>query len=157
MIHRRGFRMDQLENEYRKFFDEAIVGLCRWDLKTGRFLLANQHCAEMFGHASPAELLASPETIGKLCGKDTKQRLVGRLKKEGSVEGFEMPLFVGSRTIWVAAYVHINCGGTCVQGTLIDITDQKQSEFEIENLKAKQLVKLHGISDKLDTLMRCYE
>ena len=42
----------ELENslrEYKKFFEEATVGLCRIDIKTGRFLMANPYCARCSG------------------------------------------------------------------------------------------------------------
>lgn len=143
--------------EYKKFFDEATVGLCRFDIKNGRFLMANDYCARMLGYDSPDDLIKSSETFHKLIGKEEKQKLYSRLKKEGAIEGYELKLEGTNRTMWVSAYVHVNCGGTCIQGTLININDKKMAEFELEVIKTKQLLKLNGIKEKLDTMITGYE
>ena len=150
--------MDQLDlesslREYKKFFDEANVGLCRFDIKTGRVLMANDFFARMLGFDAAATIIAGTETLGKLCGKDEKQRLMARLRKEGEVNDYEMKLEANGRSVWVSAYLHINCGGTCIQGTIINITNQKRAEFELEVLRSKQVLKLTNIGHKLDSLI----
>ena len=111
----------------------------------------------MLGYNSPEELVDSQETLLKLCGKEEKQKLLNRLKKEGDVDAYELKLETNGRVVWVSAYIHVNCGGTCLQGTLINITAQKKNEFEIEVIKTKQLMKLNNIRDKLDNMINYYD
>lgn len=144
-------------HEYKKFFDEAIVGLCRFDIKTGKLLMANEHFANMLGYSDAHTLLESGETLGKLCGKDEKNKLLGRLRKEGTVNGYEMKMSCNGQVVWVSAYIHINCDGTCIQGTIIDITYQKSVEFELEVMKTKQIMKLSNIKDKLENMINCFD
>jgi PAS domain S-box-containing protein len=148
--------LDSLK-EYKKFFEEAPVGLCRFDIRTGRFIMANVHCARMFGYEDVSSLLEGTDTLSKLCGRDEKQKLITRLKKEGEIVGYEMKMIPQSSfPIWVSAHLHINCGGTCIQGTLIDITNQKKAEFELESMKSKQLVRMRSINNKLDNMIINY-
>jgi PAS domain S-box-containing protein len=143
--------------EYKKFFEEATVGLCRIDIKSGRFLMVNPYCAQMLGYACPEDMINSGDTITKLCGKEEKQKLLSRLRKEGCVGEYELKIDANGKTIWVSAFIHVNCGGTCLQGTLINITNHKKNEFEIEVIKAKQLLKLNGIREKLDNMIMYYD
>lgn len=149
--------METALHEYKKFFDEATVGLCRFDIRSGRCLMANEHCCHMLGYSDEAALLASGETLLKMLGKDEKQALMGRLKREGQVQGYEIRLTSSHRSLWVSAYLHVNCGGSCIQGTLIDITTQKKVEGELESVKAKQITRLAAIREKLDVMIHGYD
>lgn len=142
--------------EYKKFFDDTPVGLLRSDIRTGRIMLANKYCAAMFGYESVDELLKKCR-MTDLYGKDDRQVLVNRIRKQGSVQGYEMCLrrSDGSR-FWVSANLHINCGGKCMEGSLIDITSQKEAEYELEVFKTRQLSKLSNINEKLDAAIQDY-
>ncbi len=46
------------QREYLRLFDNAAVGIGRNRISDGRMLLANQRLADMFGYATPAEMIA---------------------------------------------------------------------------------------------------
>ena len=139
--------------EYKKFFDETPVAFMRTDLRTGKFLLANNYCATLLGYDSIEELIKN-ERDNTMYSKEDRQRLIQRIKKEGSVEGYEIKLHLKSgKTVWVSAWLHVNCGGSCLEGTLIDITFQKEAEFELLSIKNKQLKSMKGLKEKLETIV----
>ena len=142
--------------EYKKFFDDTPVAFMRTDMKTGKFLMANNYCATLLGYESVEDLMKK-ERKATLYSKEGRQRLIQRIKKEGSVEGHEIQLSLKSgKTVWVSAWLHINCGGSCIEGTLIDITAQKEVEFQLEALQSKQLVRMQCINEKLDDMCSNY-
>lgn len=147
--------LEQELREYKKFFDETPVAFMRTDLRTGRFLMANKACATLFGYESVVELLQKRKS--SLYAKEDRQRMIQKLRKEGSIENYEMKLYLkDERIIWVSAWLHINCGGTCIEGSLIDITPQKEVEFELDMLKNKSLKCQKVINEKLDSMVSYY-
>lgn len=128
--------------DYKKFFDDTPVALIRTDLRTGEFLMANKYAAHMFGYPTVEELQACARTID-LYPPDERKALIRALKKQGSVEDYEICLKLPHKTLWVSARLHINCGGTCIEGSLIDIT-------ELVKLRNSQLGLMQEVGKKLD-------
>lgn len=139
-----GIMSGQLLNleDYKKFFEDTPVAFIRTDLKTGEFLMANRYAAQLFGYDNVEELKANARTID-LYPPEARRDLIRVLKKQGHVEGYEIQFTVNGKTVWVSACLHINCGGTCVEGSLCDITPH----IEARN---KQLGQLKEIGKKLD-------
>ncbi len=130
----------QLENEleeYKKFFDEAPVALFRTDLKTGQFLMANKYAAEMLGFESVEDLLLNLKSTD-LYPVEDRQKLIQKMRRYGEVKDYEIKLCVGKDERWVSANMHINCGGDCIEGSLVDIT--LLVEMRDKNLKMLQRV-----------------
>lgn len=130
----------QMENEleeYKEFFDEAPVALFRTDLKTGQFLMANKYAAEMLGFDSIEELLTNLKST-ELYPLEDRQKLIQKMKRHGEVKDYEIKLRVGKEQKWVSANMHINCGGDCIEGSLVDITPLV--EMRDKNLKMLQRV-----------------
>lgn len=149
-------QLEQELKEYKKFFDETPVAFLRIDIKTGIFLMANNYCATLLGYETVQELIQK-ERKNNLFTKDDRNVIIQKIKKEGSVEGYELVLHPkNGRTVWASAWLHINCGGTCLEGSLLDITSQKEMEYELDSLKSKQLNRMKGISDKLETMVSSY-
>ena len=128
--------------DYKKFFDDTPVALIRTDIKTGRFLMANKYAAKMFGFESVEDLQANASTV-ELYPPEERKKLIKLLKKQGSVEDYEIRLEFPSRILWVSARLHINCGGSCIEGSMIDIT-------ELVKLRNSQLSSMQEVGRKLD-------
>lgn len=128
--------------EYKKFFDETPIALVRIDLKTGSILMANVYAARMFGYDSVEEFKSKAKTIDFQPLEELK-RMIRMIRKQGKVEKFEIQMKLPTGTIWVSACLHINCGGTCMEGSLTDIT-------EFVALRDKQLTILKEVGRKLD-------
>lgn len=129
--------------DYKKFFDETPVAFIRTDIKTGKILMANDFAAKLLGCDSVETLKATMKT-SDLYPAEERKRLIRMIKQQGSVENYELELTLPDKIISVSARLHINCGGKCIEGTLIETT-------ELVNLRRQQLTKLKEISKKLDS------
>lgn len=137
--------MSYTEEDYKRFFDEAPLALFRTDLVTGKFLMANRFAASLLGCESVEDLLQKKAT--DFYPKVTRARLMRKLKKTGTLQNHEVELVLpDGKKLWVRAHMTINCGGTCIECFLQDIT-----EFVV--LRDKELIKMKVLSDKIDVRM----
>lgn len=135
-------------NDYKKFFEDTPIAFIRTDIKTGEFLMANHYAAQMFGYDNVDDLITNSK-ISDAYPVEERKKLIQKIRKNGSVYGYELKLVFPNRTLWVSAHLHINCGGTCIEGSLIDITDyMRVNKCELENLQK--------VSDQLDSKIAAY-
>ena len=130
--------------EYKEFYDEAPIALIRTDLETGKFLMANKMAAKLLGFDNVPELLESGCSKDYYSEKDRAQ-LISTMRKLGEVKGYELQLSIQDEEIWVSADMHINCGGSCIEGSLTDITELvqiKRSQIEVANRLSETLLRL---------------
>lgn len=106
--------------EYKKFFEESHVALFRTDLETGEFLMANQFAAEMLGFENVQDLISGIKSTD-IYSSDQRKDLIKKLKR-GEVKDYEIKLNINGKEKWVSANMHINCNGTCIEGSLFEIT-----------------------------------
>lgn len=133
-------------DDYKKFFDETPVALIRTDLDSGEFLMANKFAAKMFGFSNVEELIENARSTDFYEAKDRKA-LLEAIRTKGLVEDYELKLRLPSKTIWVSARLRINCGGTCVEGSMIDITPYVE-------LRNAYLAKQKDMGKKLDKKLK---
>lgn len=151
-------RLEYKMNEYKKFFDDTPVALLRTDIRTGEFLMANNFCAELLGYPSVQELMANEKTTNLYRTKEARRKMINKIKKQGFVQDYEIEFLLrDNRTVWISANLHINCGGSCLEGSLIDITDRKEVEVELETLKARHLENLSKINNHLENVLVSYK
>lgn len=134
--------MPELE-DYKKFFEETPVALIRTDMKTGEFLMANKFAAHLFGFDTVDELKVKAK-ITDYYPADERKKLLREIKKKGVVEGYELRFHIDCKVVWVSARLRINCGNSCVEGSLIDITDHVE-------VRDKCLTNMKEVGKKLDT------
>jgi len=140
----------QLE-EYKYFFEDTPVAFVRTDLETGEFLMANKFAATMLGFDSVDELIAYGNSR-ELYPDSERKKLIKEIQRTGEVNKYEIKFSLpNGRSVWAAANLHINCGGSCIEGCLVDITDQKVNLKEAHRM---QLQKISDISKKIDQALR---
>ena len=132
------------EQDYKTFFDDAPLALLRTDLETGKFLMANKFAATLLGCDSVEQLLE--KDYSDFYCTAVRNKLIKKLKRSGIVEDQEMQMNVNGKQIWVRANLKINCGGTCIECYLSDIT-------ELVELRERELIKMKSLSDKIDIKM----
>lgn len=142
-LNDKNYSQAELE-DYKKFFDETPVALIRTDVKTGEFLMANNYAIHLFGFESFDGLKANCRTVDFYPPEDRKA-LIKILKKQSAVENYEIKMLLPHQTIWVSARLRINCGGTCIEGSLIDITEKVM-------IREKYLILLKDMGCKLDKI-----
>ena len=129
--------------DYKQFFDAVPVALVRTDIATGKFLMANKYAAEMLGYDNVDELL-DKQLVTDLYPKEARKKLIDRLRTQGEVKELEIRLNLPSgKEVWVSANFHINCGGTCIEGALTDIT-------QLVRLKQEHLAMMKTLGKQLD-------
>jgi len=126
------------EERYRLLFQRNLAGVYRATVK-GEMLDCNEACARIFGFASAAELKA--HRAHELCRHpQTRQDFVSELQEHGTVTGFEHCLQRKDGTdVWVLenASLITNGGGQAplIEGSLIDISERKRTEAELQKAK----------------------
>jgi PAS domain S-box-containing protein len=136
---------------YINFFEDTPVAFLRTEIETGKFLMANKTCAGLLGYNSVKELMAEEKTSNLYVDKTQRKKLLNKLRKSGRVEGYDVELKLkDGRHIWISAHLHMNCGGKCIEGTLIDITPQKEAEKKLEEMTENNLFKMQSVSANLD-------
>lgn len=132
------------EQDYKTFFDDAPLALLRTDLETGQFLMANKFAATLLGCESVEELLTKRSS--DYYSATIRNKLIRKLKKNGTIQDQEIEMNVNGKHIWVKANLRINCGGKCVECFLSDIT-------ELVEMRERELLKMKCLSDKIDVKM----
>jgi len=126
------------EEKYRGIFENAVEGIFQ-STQDGRFISVNPALARIIGYDSPAEMIENVTDIAQQLYVDPAQRdeLI-RLCKQGLVFNFEEQLYRkdGSK-IWVSVNARPTFDETgnliCIEGIILDITEQKKSEEKIKN------------------------
>ncbi|PWV64890.1 EAL domain-containing protein [Plasticicumulans acidivorans] len=116
--------------DYHSLFANAVEGVFR-ATPDGRYLDVNQALARICGYASPAALLALPESLH--ADPERRAQFWATLEREGTVHGFEAPLRRADGSIvWIsesARAVRDETGAlVCIEGSVIDITERKAAE-----------------------------
>jgi PAS domain S-box-containing protein len=132
------------EQDYKTFFDDAPLALLRTDLETGQFLMANKFAATLLGCESVEDLLTKKSS--DFYSATIRNKLIRKLKKNGTIQDQEIEMNVNGKHIWVKANLRINCGGTCVECFLSDIT-------ELVEMRERELLKMKCLSEKIDVKM----
>jgi len=129
--------IQESERKYRQLVNNSFVGI--YMLKNDKIRFCNQKFADYLGYDSPQELIGkdfriiiAPESIqkveneirlGNLGQKESSHYELKGLKKDGSVFDAEV---ISSRIIME--------GKPVTQGTLLDISERKRNEREINKL-----------------------
>jgi len=123
---------------YKEFFEEAPVALIRSNIETGRILMANKYCANLFGYDTTEELLERERTTNLYESLDERKRLIETIRKRGQVKNYELKLHLhNGKEIWVSAAMHFSRNLSCLEGCLVNITDQKAAkEAQASHLRA---------------------
>jgi two-component system cell cycle sensor histidine kinase/response regulator CckA len=134
-----------LERRYRTLFEQAIVGVFQ-STPQGRFLDANPAMAQMFGYASPAEMMASINDIANQIYVDPcrRQEFVGVMEQNGAVQNFEYQVYrKDGSTLWVSANVRaVYEEGRIVryEGTNSDITQRRLLQEQLAQSQKMEAV-----------------
>ncbi|HEU5162872.1 MAG TPA: EAL domain-containing protein [Thermoanaerobaculia bacterium] len=118
------------EEKYRLLFERNLAGVYVADLE-GMILTANPACARMFGYDDVEEFIR----IGRITYVDPAQREVflDLIRREGQVMNMEVQL--QGRTgepLWALENAQIVPGRAEFEAILLDITDRKRAELDIE-------------------------
>jgi len=123
------------ERKFRGLIEQSLVGV--YIIQGGRFAYANPRFAEMFGFASPDEIVGQV-TVDDLVAPEDRQRVAENLKRRisGAVEAINYS-FIGARRDGSRLDVEVYGrtmefeGKPAVIGVIVDVTERKQAEAEL--------------------------
>ncbi|MFZ4728326.1 MAG: sensor domain-containing protein [Pseudanabaena sp.] len=132
--------LKRAEAKYRGIFEHAIEGIFQSTVD-GRFLISNPMLAEIYGYASPENLIANLTDIEHQLYVDPQRRLelIKLLEAQEDVKFFESEVYRRDKSIiWTSENVHAvrDKAGNILyfEGTVEDITASKRAKAEIEHL-----------------------
>jgi diguanylate cyclase (GGDEF)-like protein/PAS domain S-box-containing protein len=118
------------EARYRLLFERNLAGVYRNDAD-GRVLDCNDACARILGFSSRDELLAG-SAHDFYFDHAERQRVVQILREQKQISNLEQRMRRADGTaVWVLENVSL-LEGDILEGTLIDITDRKRSQEQME-------------------------
>jgi two-component system, cell cycle sensor histidine kinase and response regulator CckA len=128
------------EQKYRSIFENAVEGIFQ-STPAGKLLAANPAFAKMLGYDSPEECLSFVTDIGCQLYSNPiiREEFAQKVEEDGLLRGFECELCKknGDR-IWVAMNAHAvrdkDNRVLYYEGTLEDITEDKEVEHELNRL-----------------------
>lgn len=131
-----------MEKKYRSIFHNAVEGIF---LTTphGRYLDVNPALAHIYGFSSPEDLVYHFKDIKKQLYVDPKRRdeFVGILARDKQIIGFESQVRKkDGEVIWITENARAVYGDngeiSYYEGTVMDISDRKQAEKDLEEQRA---------------------
>ncbi len=132
--------LKQAEAKYRGIFEHAIEGIFQTTVE-GRILISNPMLAEIYGYASPEDLIANLTDIEHQLYVNPQRRLelIKLLEEQEDVKLFESEVYrKDGSIIWASENVHAvrDKAGNILyfEGTVEDITASKRAKAEIEHL-----------------------
>lgn len=131
-------RRVEAELRYSSIFENSVIGMFQTTLE-GRYLAANQALADLYGYASPAQLVRELSDIGQSLYADRRRRdqFADIIARDGRVRDFESEVFCrDGRRIWISENAHAVRGPSgdvlYYEGTVEDISDRRQHQAELE-------------------------
>lgn len=126
--------LEESEEKYRFFVDNALVGVYKANLK-GDILYANKALSKIFEHKSPKEMMLDnvQETLEN--GKNWNI-FIDKLKKKGDIKNFEVKVVVKTgktKTVILSG----SLVGDILTGMIMDVTEKR--EFEKRLLQSEKL------------------
>jgi PAS domain S-box-containing protein len=153
--------LTESERKYRNLYHYAQVGLFETSFKDGTVVACNRQYAELAGFASAEEAIG--KDILRLYVNPEERTEVGRiLREQGYIENHTVKFRnqATGKLFWGQFSARFNYEREVAEGTIIDVTAQKEAETEIQNSKnfldsiIEQSPNPIWISDEKGTLLR---
>jgi len=132
------------EAKYRQLFMNAQEGVYQMTPE-GKLITVNPAMAEIYGYASPEEMIATIVSVMRQLYKNPEDRkkFLYSMRTNGEVKNFELEhLTKDGRTVWISTNAHPvydrNGSLLCYEGTVIDVTERKRAEEELRSAFEKQ-------------------
>ncbi len=136
--------LGESETRYRELVENAVLGIFQ-TTREGKFLVANQRMADIFGYDSQQHFLADVDNIINLYANPEERPIVlQEIDENGYIDGKEghfkrkdgSPIFCNA---YVRSIQRKN-GETIYEGLLEDITDKKRMEAQLQHANKMEAI-----------------
>jgi PAS domain S-box-containing protein len=134
----------EAEEKYRHLFMNAQEGIYQ-TTPEGKLITVNPAMAEIYGYASPEEMIAAIASVERQLYKnpEDRKRFMQLMNTHGEVKNFELEhLAKDGGTLWISTNAHpvYDQGGSllCYEGTVVDVTERRRAEEELRSAFEKQ-------------------
>src|SRR5262249_55972081 len=118
--------LESSEERYRLLFERSLAGVYQTTLD-GKLLDCNEACARMLGYRSREHCLAR-FSVEQHVAPDVRARFIDELTEHGTLTAFESYFKrQDGAPVWALETATL-LPGPLIEGTLIDITERKQTE-----------------------------
>lgn len=122
---------------YKRFFDEAPIGLYRTRCSDGLFLDINPCGAKLLGYDSPIDIINKVYST-ELYPTEQRAQLLAVLKEKKEITDFEVQVVRrDGKRFWVS--LTARNGGEEIIGSIADIDKNKQLESELAEYRNQSL------------------
>lgn len=129
--------LEESRDRYKTLYINAQVGLYRSRLSDGRILEANERLAHIFGYEKVDEIVGKINSRDLYVDPEQRDKMLDELKRKGEIKKFEARLMRRDGSIcWVRYTARLIRDKGCMEGVLIDITEEKEREEEIRKLSS---------------------
>jgi PAS domain S-box-containing protein len=126
----RGELLRESENRYKELFHQGLAGVYRSTLD-GKVIECNDAFAAIMGFASSEELMRLPAERLYETPHD-RAKFIEELRRHGRLSAYELKLRRNDGSaVWVLENV-VLLGGTVIQGTMLDITERKMLQAQLQ-------------------------
>ncbi|MBI5844381.1 MAG: response regulator [Deltaproteobacteria bacterium] len=145
--------LSQSEEEFRKLYGDATVGLYKTTFPEGRIITCNNRFARMLGFASsdvvPEIRLGSERYVNP----EQREELKRLLLEKGTVDSFEALFYrEDNTTFWIRFSARLVDHGENIEGMAVDFTEEKTA---VDRLKAAEQ-KYRGIFENaVEGIFQC--
>jgi PAS domain S-box-containing protein len=145
--------LQESEEKYRTIHEDASVGLYRTSLE-GKYVSVNPALARIFGYETPEEMIGCINNVGKqqYVRPEERKDFVDTVLKTDRVANYPIEVYrKDKKKIWISINAHVvrNPDKTVrhIEGSMIDITAQKEAEEELRRSEEKYRILVETIPD----------
>ncbi|HPH01419.1 MAG TPA: histidine kinase dimerization/phosphoacceptor domain -containing protein [Spirochaetota bacterium] len=148
----------ELGQKYRNLYHYAQVGLFETDTMTSCLVACNQRFCDLLGLESVEKALGRT-VVDHYVEPADRETVLEVLRNEGSVTDHvvRMRNIVTGRAFWVQFSASLDPKRGIVEGTLIDVDEQKKAQSEIQRLLAEKEILLkevhHRVKNNMGTIV----
>lgn len=118
---------------YKQIFNSALVGLARSRISDGKILEANDHIAQILGYSDSQEFVKSQGILPHYVNIQDRNAFIQELMDKGCTHQYEIPFKrKDGKKIWGLSSAFILKDFECIEGFLLDITHQKETEIALQ-------------------------
>ena len=136
------------EEQYRNIFNNAEIGLFQTSLSDGRVIEANPKAARIFGYTDRESCIGDCILRERFVDPGAGDRMLSDLNEKGEVDNYEARLARADGSVgWVLISSRMYPEKGCIEGTLTDITEMKQSKQSLEESEEKYRLVVETAND----------